>query len=181
MTNLLPPQAKKQLVYEYYLRAISVFLLLTTIAILVVIVLFSPSFLFLTLQEANIKNEVGTAVSEMAEVTHATTQIREANTLAQIYATQSEQDLFSMYIEKLKELAGNDVRIISMSISRGDTMHVEQVDFTAIANTRQALINFRDNLNDNTKFGEFSFPIANLSQASNIEFRLSVPVIIDDI
>ena len=181
MTNLLPPQAKKRLINEYYLRTASVFLIFTSITILILIVLFSPSFLFLLLQEADIKNELGAAATEVAEVSQATVLIREANIRAQLYSSQSKEELFSVYIEKIKDLAGNDIRFNGISMVRDELMNVEQINFTAIANTRQGLISFLDKLNDYEGFGEFSFPIANLSQANNIEFTLSVPIIINSI
>ncbi len=177
MTNLLPPQAKKRLLYEYYLRTTSVFLILSAIAIAVLVVLFSPSFLFLILQETSIETEVGTASTEIEEVNQATAAIREANFLAQLYTTQSEHDLNSTYIDKIKELASNDIRLTAISLTRGEAIEVDNINFTAVANTRQQLIVFLDKLSDSDVFGEFSFPISDLSQSNNIEFTLSVPII----
>lgn len=174
MANLLPPYKKEKLVREYYVRVISVFGIVFSVAGLMVVVMHIPIYVLIQSQINAMQAIVADAQEYQDTISDATETFSLVNQKVSIL-NQEHSQLLVHYIEKLEDLSGPQISITDLNLSRAEEV-VSSVRLTAVAATRQDLISFRETISADPEFGTFEVPLANLSQPRDIEFTVQIPI-----
>jgi len=161
MLNFLPKNNRKTVAIEYFSRTLIIFLSSFFVSLLVLIILFIPSAIFskykynsLTIQLNSIKatyqntNEDPTAL------------IKKINTLTRLLSVPDNFVSNSDVIKKIVALKSDNIKIISFSIMKADS--VRKISISGTALSRDDLTLFDKNLKKDGFFSNVNLPISDL-------------------
>ena len=180
MTNLLPAKVKKSLVWEYWLRVVSVWFVVWGSAVLAAAVLFLPTYVLIGGQINQQNQSVDKAAESVKEYEQAALSIKEANKQAELAAETGKAARISVLIERIENLQGDKIRINSLNISRKEDNSFNRLTVAGTAEDRRSLASFRDRLLTEDWITAADLPISNLVQSSNINFSIPVEIKLDD-
>ncbi len=173
MINLIPPDARKAVVKEYWLRVAIVWLFLLSIALAIVVVFRFPSYVLLQTQEIAFEEQYESAQQKQVEFEASEALIKKANLEAQHLNSFATSTPFSVYIDALDALAVNGIVIEQFSFKKeGNTL--KEILITGIATDRKSLTTFKDVITSDVAFDNAALPIANLAQDLDIRFSITV-------
>lgn len=176
MSNLLPRDAKRTLVFEYRARVIAMWCFVLSTACLVIGLLFLPSFILISSQLKYAENTFLAATGEASERYASTlSEINEANALGrQLSARQDEVSATDVIREVEKEL-GSDITFNGLTFDRATTEGL-LIEMRGVATTRDELARFVERLKANPYFSDASVPFAQLAQATDAAFTATIHV-----
>lgn len=180
MANLLPPFARKQLVREYWVRVLTIVLFVLAFTLGMVTIMFIPTYVHITAEVTAMESTIRDAEAEQMRTEEAQAEIQSTNRLVQLLHSSRSARLFTYYYEALEEVAGTEVAINQFTVARQEG-EIDAVQIQAVARTRQSLIDFLGILQDHDEFGRVDVPIADLAQSENINFRVSIPVLANNV
>lgn len=173
MANLIPPNAKRAIVIEYWIRVVTVWFILIGFAIIVVAILKLPTL-------ALVKSQIGTfgeaydgarAKNEIFEESQRT--IIDANNLSKLLSDQQESAILSDLIDVLDTIAGSEVAISRFTFEK-DELAVAKISIAGHANTRTALADFSTHIEEHALFEKAELPISNLAKDKDITFNIDI-------
>jgi hypothetical protein len=173
MINLIPEIVRTQIVKEYWVRTSSVFLLLTSVASVMVVVFALPVYVLISYQVDVYTDSATVAAARVAEYDTSTSALIEANKMAQQVTDLRSVQNFSSLIELVEAERKDGVVISGFSFNR-DGVKVTPFQVNGRAATRQDLADFRAALLRQEIVEEAILPISNLAKDKDIEFSLSV-------
>lgn len=175
MVNLLPPEAKRQITFEYYVRVATVWLFLMTGAMCVLGALLVPISLLVKLQ-LNAYNETYTRVTaDKSTFAEAEAQVLTANSVARELERAAAVTPLWDDIALVNNLAGPAIALESLSIARGTT-GIASFVITGEAATRAELAAFRDRIKADERFADAALPLSNLAKDKEIPFSITISV-----
>jgi hypothetical protein len=171
--NLLPPQQIKRIkLMIAYQSAISSALILFLFFLLMVVAMAS----FLTLLNFKYSafeksiNEEQTKVIQTDSIKTIQKRVKELNEdLSAIKKIQDTKSDFYGILDKVNEELFGGVKVYSLEIDRETRM----VSVTGNALLRESLVAIRNILKNNPHYKEMDFPLANLANPRNINFRFT--------
>ena len=173
MINLIPPDARKVIVTEYWLRVATVWLWLVAIGLCIVAVLNAPTYVLVN-NQLNVFTEQYTAAQlQQDEFERLETEIKTTNALATHLRRPATTTAPSVYLDALDALAQNGVSITSFTFTITDAV-VASVGLVGVAVDRAALTAFSDVVEAHALFSDAEIPIANLAQDKDITFTITV-------
>lgn len=176
MTNLLPPQAKKQIVVEYWVRVVCVWIMLWSGCLLVGSLLLWPTYVLLSGNNQAYADSVNEATERNIEYTDLSRILSGASKQAESVIQLSQKKRLS---EILSDIWGtvdsSAVEVATVNINRVDGQ-VQAVFIAGQAQDRLSLAAFRDNLEALAYVTQVDLPIENLAQNQDIPFSLTVNV-----
>jgi len=173
MINLIPQHARKQVKIEYWVRVVSVWLLLLSFSFVIMGTLLIPSIILTraqlyaydaVYQDASDKNQVYTALEK---------EITVANTVAMKLASVGGNTLFTELISEVRDIAKNTVTLESVSLERIEG-EVSSIKISGISSTRAALVQFREDLEKNPYFESADLPLSNLAKDKEVPFSITI-------
>ena len=173
MINLIPLTAKKKIITEYWVRVISVWMLISGVVLLVVSLLFLPVYVLVTSQVSVYESSAKEAMAKVAEYDFSASALAEANVQAQKLIELRQMKPFSDLIYDFTSLQGNDIAINNFDFKRTG-MKLNSVQLTGKAKDRKALADFRDAMMTLPEVKDVYLPIANLAKDKDINFSISV-------
>ena len=173
MINLIPPDAKKAVVKEYWLRVAVVWLFLLAISLIIVGVFKLPSYVLLQAQEIAFEEQFESAAENQAEFEQSEALIKQANLEAKHLNSFATTVPFSEYMDTLDSLATAGVSISNFSFKKNDGV-LEEILITGTAADRKSLTQFKDVISENESFANAELPISNLAQDLDIRFSITV-------
>lgn len=173
MINLIPANARKIVVTEYWTRVASVWLFIVSFVSLMIMLLISPVYVLVTTSAKAYALTASEAAEKVAEYDLSVSALIKANILAQKIFDLREVERFSSVISSLESLQGEDISIESFEFGRKDKA-LSPVQVTGQATTRQALASFRDVLLRQSNVTDVFLPISNLAKDKDIQFSISV-------
>ena len=176
MANLLPPFARKALIREYWARVVTLTLFMLAVALVSLSIMLLPTYMNLSAQVELMQASLQAAETEQERVDAALSALQTTNRLVRLLREQPDTVPLTRYYYELQTLAGPSVTITRISIQAED-QSVPEIDMSAVAATRQSLIDFLDDLQQHAWFGRVAVPIENLAQSENINFSVRVPVL----
>ncbi len=179
MINLLPPFARKQITLEYWVRVIGIGLFLLALVTVLVMIMLVPVYINLTNQVSSIGGSVADAEQIREQIVTASESLQTANQLAVLLVNDDPYQKFTTYFFWVEEAAGNMVQIEEVLLNRRTDDFVP-MQVTAVAETRQNMIQFIENLQSYSHFGQVDIPISSLAQSENIRFSVQVPILIPE-
>jgi len=181
MTNLLPPSAKKQIVIEYWTRVICAWVILWSVCLLVGSVLLWPTYVLLTGNNEAFSESVSAATERTQEFEKLSADLSVTSRRGEEIVTLSQQPLLSEIITSVRSAADpTTISLDRIGVVREEA-GIESFQVSGIASDRQALADFRDQLERLSFVREVELPIANLAQNQDIPFSLSVAVIVENL
>ncbi len=175
MINLLPPNAKKDLRREYWFRVLSVWLFIWSIALFAGAIAMLPVQVLISTQTDVSEKETVSANEKVTDYANLSKALVQSSLKAKQVLDQGLVPPLSDYISRFQNLAGLNIQINSINISRGKE-GINPVSINGIANNRQALASFRDSLLVLDEVSEVDLPISNLAKDKDIDFNLTITI-----
>ena len=173
MANLIPPDAKKAIIYEYWIRVFTVWFVMIGLAFIVVSLLKAPTFVLVQSQLNSFSGAYDGAREKEEAFTEAQQTIVDANDLSVLLTEFSTTIESSELIKILDDLAGSDVRISDFSFKRSADV-LDSITVTGLADTRVSLAGFSDNIESHPLFDNAELPISNLAKDKDITFNIEI-------
>ncbi|MEZ4103817.1 MAG: hypothetical protein R3B60_00855 [Candidatus Paceibacterota bacterium] len=173
MINLLPPEAKKNVVTEYWIRVTSVWIFILSVVLISVSLLLLPVYVLIDSQIGVYENKVNEMATKVADFDNAQQSLVKANNQAQVLINLRSIKKFSDLVDSFNSLQNNGLSISSMQFNRSD-LKLNSVQLMGEAKTRQDLSDFRNNLLSLSKVSQVDLPISNLAKDRDIDFSIAV-------
>lgn len=173
MINLIPPDARRAVVREYWLRVVVVVFMLLSAAFLLVGSLNIPSYVLIDSQLVAYEQEYTEAQQKKEAFEDEEKAIKEANQLAKHLGMFSETPTFSELIAELDALAGTGVVISQFSAAK-TKKEITSITISGTAYRRSDLTSFSDRVEAHPLFMQAEVPLSNLAKDSDIFFQISV-------
>lgn len=173
MANLIPPDAKKEIVSEYWFRVGVIWAYLIGVGLLIGALLKAPALWSI---ESELKAYSGAydSAQEKAETLKTSQEtIAAANDMAQLLAENASTTASTEILAVLDTIAGKEVLISQLRLQK-DTSSIIQMSVQGVADTRTALANFRNDIEQHPLFGKAELPISNLAKESDISFNITI-------
>lgn len=172
MINLLPPQGKKKVSFEYHLRVASAYLMLIGSIVIVVGVLFLPSFFLIVFQKSAYMSQLDSSV-DTTRLEDIEKEFKISNDISDLLLDTKRYIPTGSVIDVVWELAAEGVVIINLQIVKKEGA-ISAVNMRGVAINRDVLIQFRDSLKEHEYFEEVNLPISDLTKNENINFSIAV-------
>lgn len=173
MANLIPPDAKKALQTEYWIRVVTVWFSIIGFAVLGVAILKFPTYVLVQSQLNAFSQQYDTAREQAGSFKEAQDTIFFANELTALLLETPDPVAFAGLIERLDTIGGSGIEIESFRFEQADGA-LTSVSIQGVAETRIALATFSDNLEAQADFAQADVPISNLVQDSDIRFNIDI-------
>lgn len=173
MANLIPPDAKKAIVTEYWFRVLVLWSVMSGIALALVMGLQIPAFMLLKSHTANYSNAHADAAEKKTDYDEGEKEIESANQLAKLLAAQADDYLFSDLVAVLDEIAGSTVVILDVQFRKSENV-LQNIEIRGIAADRQSLANFSADLESHPLFLSADLPFSNLAKDKDISFNITI-------
>lgn len=171
MINLIPPTAKKRVVTEYWVRTVSLWAFLGGTALFLIATLFIPINIYVVNQESYLSRVLESGEAEQTMYQQNTELLVRANAQAALLTTaQREYTLYDV-LPQLQTIADTGIKLQKVQINQtADPI----LSIMGVAQSRQALVSFRDALEQNKDFLVVDLPIGNLIKDSDVAFTITV-------
>jgi len=180
MTNLIPPEAKTELVRLYWIRMVSVWGLLWSASLLVGSLLLYPTYLLITGTNAAYV-ETAAQVSERTEA-HGllVANLNRSNQEAVAIVRAANEVSLSDLLQDIWSVNEEGIDITSVELMRG-VGEIAPIRLMGEATNRQSLALFRNRLEALPYVTEVNLPIENLAGNQDITFNISVTINSDNL
>jgi hypothetical protein len=168
MMNLIPPAAKRILRIDYIIRVCASYALLFSSALVLIVIMFIPVYVFITIQ---INNVSGLVSGMQSHELISTEVLVVANQQATLLTNEALEYNISDIVDVLNK---SGVQGIFMSDIRLQQQTVPTVTVSGQASTRSALVAFRDSIEMSLKPVTLDLPISNLVKETDLQFSLSL-------
>ena len=173
MINLIPPGAQKKVKHEYWIRVVSVWLMLGAIAFLMITILNIPAYLLVKNQLEFLTTEYQSASDDKRVFAELSQELRDANNIGTLLRTQKETYLFSEIITEIKTQAPGTVILRGFTIRRDDG-GIISITVRGQSASRNTLASFRDAIEASDMFESAELPLSNLAKDKDIPFNISI-------
>jgi hypothetical protein len=175
MTNLLPPTAKKQIVFEYWVRVLSVWVILWSVCLLISAFVLWPTYILIVGSSTAYADSVADASERTVKYEQISQELSRATQQAQTIIINERQIKLSTIFTDIKKAAGPEVNLSGVNIGRVG-IQIDPVQVQGIAPDRQSLAEFKDRLETIEYVTSVNLPIENLASNQDIEFSISVTI-----
>jgi len=173
MINLLPEKAKKDIIFEYWVRVVSVWFFILSVVCAVVSLLLLPSYVLVDSQAKVLAVDVDAARAKVAEYDLSALALAKANTQAQMLFELKQVKNFTTVLSELDSLQNSNITISDYEFKRNG-LKLNSVQLFGEAKTRQSLADFRDALLGLPDVAGVNLPIGNLARDRDILFSISI-------
>ncbi len=175
MTNLIPPQAKTQLVRLYWIRLVSAWAIVWSVAFGIGLLLMYPTHLLIT-GTSEAYTETAASASERTEVyDEMVKELGTANLQARQIVSGAKQTKLSSILSDVWSVNGQGVEVSTVQLTRVEG-ELGPISLIGEAANRQALASFRNRLEALPYVASVDLPIENLALNQDIPFTITVEV-----
>lgn len=175
MRNLLPIKDKKYIRREYFIRLLSIGMLLVFFTALLSSVFLLPSLFISQTNEMAIRDqsEISKKSLEIQEQNISDTLLNEANEKLSLLSAEVDRPLIQDAIRTVIDDLPNGVVLYSISYSE---IPDEQgrITLIGVAESRSALLSFTKFLEQESLFSSATLPVSNFAQDNNIDFSIQL-------
>jgi len=175
MINLLPKSAKRSLLLEYWIRVVSVWLIVWSIMLLSAAAVLLPTYVLIHSQVEVYEASATTALEKVAVYENVSVVLIQAGQEAGMILNEASAPKLSYYIDRINGLRESEITINNINISRNDN-GMAPVTIQGVATNRQTLAAFRDRLQADPLVQDVNLPISNLAQDKDIIFSMTITV-----
>ncbi|MCB9811565.1 PilN domain-containing protein [Candidatus Nomurabacteria bacterium] len=170
MMNLIPPQAKRVVTAEYWVRVFTVWLWLLSLGLLISLVLSVPVHFLMGGINKSLSGKFDEVKKQQEQYDAAVAETKEFNTRLKLLTRGPVLVPHSIIINALDDIGGLAVSIDQVTFKADAT----SVDIVGHAATRADLSNFASALEEHEFFSNVELPISNLAKDRDITFVMSV-------
>ena len=171
MINLLPPEGKKRVLKNYWLRVLSVYFNLLGSAFFVTSALLLPTYFYVSFQIKALGTEMSNEDVESLKKVEAS--ISDANEISELLLDTPDTVNDSDVINQILAFSDGLVSIGTIKIQKKDRK-ISEVTVSGTANDRSSLVSFRDSAEQHQYFDEVNLPLSNLAKDQDIPFSLTL-------
>ncbi len=179
MTNLIPPRAKKKLVLEYWTRAVSTWLSLWSVALVAGIFILLPAYVLIGSQVEVHKASAAKASEKVQNYSNTSRDLVRASQQAKLVIDETAKPAMSEFISLFESLQGEEISLTALSLGFGSEGK-QLVTLAGIADNRQALATFRDQISAEEMVDSVNLPLSNLARDKDITFEIVISLNITD-
>ncbi len=179
MINLIPTSAKRNIVREYWIRVINVWVFLLSSIAVCLAALLIPTHALLTGQINAYAETAEDALKKADDYDLSAASLITASQQATELLLLNEDIQFSSLLTLLESLPQPDVSITAYEFNRTED-EIGPIVVSGIALTRQALADFRVTLLNHPRIETIELPISNLALDRDIMFTVTVTMESDD-
>ncbi len=176
MINLIPPQARKQVRIEYWVRVVSVWMLLLAVASFICALLLIPSLVLIQSQLKAFEGAYKTASDQNDAYKALEKEVRDANTIARQLVSIDVTPLFTQFITDIENTAAKKVVLRSIDGKRNEEGFVEEIKVSGVAPTRTSLVAFKEELTKLDAFESVHLPLSNLAKDKDASFNIVITI-----
>ena len=176
MSNLIPQLAKKKIAKEYWVRVLTAWSVVWSLALLIAAVLIYPVYIFTATQVEVQAASAINAQSIVADFDEVTKQIERANHQARLVIEDDRIIRASDYVNFFDSFETDFVSIDSITYGMAKEQ-IGPITLTGVAATRESLADLRDQLLDAPAVEVVDLPISNLARDRDINFTITVTVL----
>jgi len=173
MTNLLPPAAKKQIVFEYWVRVFSVWIILWSVCLLISAIVLWPTYVLIVGSSEAYADSVTDASERTAQYESISQMLSQATKQAQTIIVKDQQTKLSAIFTDIENAAGSGVELSGVTVNRNES-NIDPVGVQGLAANRQSLAAFKNRLETISYVASVDLPIENLAENQDIVFTISV-------
>lgn len=173
MTNLLPPAAKKKVVFEYWIRVFSMWTILWSACLLVSAIVLWPTYVLIIGSSEAYADSVTDASERTAEYQSISQMLVRATKQAQTIIITERQTRLSAVFNDIEAAAGQGVTLAEVTVERNKS-GIDPVQVRGEATNRQSLAAFKNRLEAVPYIASVDLPIENLANNQDIMFAISV-------
>lgn len=175
MFNLLPPDEKKNIHSIYTLRRIDFVLLAFFATGVAANLLLFPSFLLTQIKHSEVKEEISFRQTSLQEKNtgELSTAIDKAKEEIEVLSTLTK-DAPTVYELFSKIVARKSEEIKITGILYGGEKNTHEIVVNGIAQNRDALLRFAENVKRELVFSNVSLPVSNFAKNKDIDFSFSI-------
>lgn len=173
MINLIPPQARKSIILEYWLRVVSVWAILFTVVGLIVGTLLLPSYTLLRSQFETLEEQTASLSAEDKTLSEAEAIIRDTNAFASELQKGNPNLNLGTLINAVNEAAVDGITFRTYSVERAGT-EVHEIKIQGVASSRSSLAALKTALEENALFETAAVPISDLVRDIDLPFAITV-------
>jgi hypothetical protein len=176
MINLIPTLAKKEVSREYWLRVVSVWMILLSFFLLITTALNLPTLILVNSLEAANQSRLNEILNSQNANKDAENLINDTNALIKQVNITNERAKFSELMYILDDIAGNEVVLTQFTFEENAGL-VQPLTMIGWADSRVSLAKFREVLEQHESFEKVELPISNLAKDRDITFSMTVSYI----
>jgi hypothetical protein len=176
MINLIPAEAKKHLVREYWIRSVTVWFFLWAFVLVLGVALLVPSYVLLNLQVKAYSETAETAGEKNANFEAVAKELERASKTAASLSDHLSHPPMTSYIELLRSFETDSISVTQVGLER-DGDKIGLIKMNGIAADRQALAAFRNRMLEDELIETVDLPISNLAKDRQIPFELSITMV----
>lgn len=173
MINLIPSAAKRGILVEYWVRVVSVWLILWAIALIAAASTLLPAYVLISSQVSLHEESASVASQKVSDYETASVALVQASQQARMIVDEKEVMQFSTYMQLLESLQGEGITVSAYTMER-EKEGIAPIGIEGVAENRKALASFRDRLLAAKEVSSVDLPISNLAQDKDIQFSLTV-------
>lgn len=172
--NLIPPQQKKKLkLFQVYIYLKNIIFITLIGAILIAIIL---SLAKIILQN-NFNKTINQTYLTVGINKFYNFEIKEFNQeLKQVAEIQKQYIPYLNFILSFTDLVPQEVTFQKLNLNDKSILQIK-----GLADTRDDLLNFKNNLEKSNLFDNFTIPLENLLEKENVEFELNLKLFLEQI
>ena len=180
MHNLLSYESKKKIKKEYRLRLLVLFLASTLALSLILFLSLIPSYIFSMTREKTIANEKTAIQKSVVSLESENLNQLLRSTKEKVESLKEGNNDLSIYviIEKVLSRRNAGVNILGFRFTPSDGLS-RNLTVDGVAGSRDSLVQFRKNLEQEKLFDQVSLPVSNFAKQSEIDFTLTLSITIN--
>lgn len=179
MTNLIPLSAQKQVRREYWIRTLSVWAVISGIAMLILVILTIPIYVLVTINLNNQTENTTHLSVERSQLRDIEATLKSAGEYASLVLSEDNEKPLTEHISILSTLTSNAISINTYrleTVKKSENEESLVLSIQGVATTRTALASFRDVLENNDLYQEVILPISTLIKDRDVDFSMQLTV-----
>jgi hypothetical protein len=173
MINLIPPKAKKTATKEYWVRILSAWAFLLTAVAVIAALLLLPTYVLIKAQLSALDHDALQQNGSEQDFKTAEAAVRQANATAKELALSEVAISSHEVMQAISDAATHAITLNAFHISRMDKT-INSVQIQGVAASREALAQFKTDLERSPLFDTATVPISDLAQDANLPFAITV-------
>lgn len=176
MSNLIPPEARKKIITEYWMRVASVWLVLAAMAACTVVAFLLPTYVLVNSQVQLYEASAQEASAQVASYDASAKALVAASQQARLIVEGARRRPVLSVYDTVRDIVDTyGVQVSSYQFVPKEAQ-ISEVKIEGVADTRLSLAGFRDALAANPLIARVDLPISNLAKDRDISFSLSLVI-----
>jgi glutathione S-transferase len=173
MSNLLPPEGKKTVKTEYWVRTASVWAILWSLVFGAIVLMLGSTYMLLSSRLETVRAETAQKANDATtSFQEAKNAILRANTFATKLAKTSSLPATSRVLSELDHELSSEIALTAVALAPNDK--TLELEVRGVAKTREALAQFVERLKRNPYFADARVPVSDLARATDAPFGITV-------